>query len=225
LAASEDLAAGLRYFILGVGLREELSKLLLFAPLLPWLVRRRDELAALVTAGCVGVGFGMEENVGYIGGTLGQATAGRLLTALPAHMTLTGLTGLAAYRACRWPREWGPQFLAIFGVIVLAHGLYDSLISLPDLGEYSVGAFIIFVLLVYQFFRELRPLQARRHEAVSLTANFLACVTLVASATFIYLSAAVGWRAASDTLMQAIVAQGIMIYLFLREMPEGLIQR
>jgi RsiW-degrading membrane proteinase PrsW (M82 family) len=225
IAQSDDLAGGLRYYILGVGLREEFCKLLLFLPLLPVLVWRRDELAALVSAGCVGVGFGMEENIGYIGGSLGTATLARLLTPLPLHMALTGLTGLAAYRACRWPREWGAQFLATFGLMVLAHGFYDSLLVVPALVEYNVGAFIIFVLLVYQFFRQLRPLQARRHDTISLTANFLICVTLVASATFVYLSAAVGWQLAAEFLMQGIAAQGLMVYLFLREMPEGLIDR
>ena len=31
---------------------------------------------------------------------------------------------------------------------------------------------------------------------------------------------AVGWRQAGDVLIQGIVAQGLMVYLFLREMPE-----
>ncbi len=221
---SDDLVGGLRFFILGVGLREEFSKLICLAPLLPWLVWQRDELAALVCAGCVGVGFGMEENVSYISGTLATATLGRLLTAMPAHMVLTGLLGLTAWRACRWPRDWGPQFVAMFGLIVFAHGLYDSFIVIPALAQYNAGASVIFVLLVFQFFRELRPLLPRRGEAVSLTANFLACVCLVAAANFVYLCAAVGWRLAAEVLAAGIVAQGLMVYLFLREMPERLVE-
>jgi RsiW-degrading membrane proteinase PrsW (M82 family) len=223
LAEGDSLVEGLRYCILGIGLREELAKLVCLLPLLPWLVWRRDELAALVSAGCVGIGFGMEENVGYISGTLGTATLGRLLTAVPAHMTLTGLIGLAAYRAGRWPREWGPQFLATFAAIVLAHGMYDAFLMVPALQEYNLGSFIIFLLLVFQFFRELRPHLTRRGEPVSLTANFLACVSLVAAANFVYLCAAVGFQHAGQILAQGIVAQGIMVYLFLHEMPERLV--
>lgn len=223
LVEGDSLAAGLRYNILGIGLREEVAKLMCFALLLPWLVWRGDELAALVSAGCVGIGFGMEENVGYISGTMATATLGRLLTATPAHMALTGLLGLAAYRACRWPRAWGPQFVATFGTIVIAHGMYDAFLQVPALKDYTIAAGTIFVLLVYQFFRELRPLQRRRSEPVSLTANFLACASLVAAATFIYLCAAIGWRPAGNVMAQGVLAQGVMIYLFLREMPESLV--
>jgi RsiW-degrading membrane proteinase PrsW (M82 family) len=223
LEHSSELQPGLRDNVLGVGLREELSKLVCFLPLLPPLVRRRDELAALVVAGCVGIGFGMMENINYIAGSVGSGTLGRLLTALPAHMTLTGLLGLAAYRACVWPRECGPQFVAMFVVIVMAHGVYDALLSITVLQEYAFFSMLIFVGLVYQFFRELRPKQKLRVEPISLTANFLFCVSTVAAATFVYLSAAAGWKMAGDVLVAGIVGQGVMVYMFLREMPETMV--
>lgn len=222
LVRSEDPVAGIRFYTLGVGLREELSKFLCFLPLLPWLVRRRDELGALLIAGAVGLGFAMEENVGYIWSSMGSGTLGRLMMPAPAHMSLTGLVGLAAYRACVWPRECGVHFIAVFGVIILAHGLYDALL-MPAFADLSLGSSVIFLLLIYQFFRELRPLQALRVEPISLTANFLFCISTVAAATFVYLCAAVGWQMASDVLVQGIVAQGVMVYLFLREMPERLV--
>ncbi len=224
LVRSELLASGLRFFTLGVGLREEASKFVCFLPLLPWCVRRRDELAALVLAGCVGLGFAMEENVNYIAGSVGTSTLGRLLTSAPFHMAITGLVGLAAYRACLWPKDWAPMLVATFGVAVLAHGLYDALIVLPALQEYSFGAFVIFIGLIYQFFRELRPKQELRVEPISLTANFLFCVAFVAAATFVYLSAAAGVRVAGQALGASIAAQGIMVYLFLREMPETMVE-
>jgi RsiW-degrading membrane proteinase PrsW (M82 family) len=220
LEESQELAGGLRYFILGVGLREELSKLLCLSPLMPWLVWRRDELAALVCGGCVGIGFGMEENIGYISSSDAASTLGRLLTALPLHMALTGLMGLALYRACRWPRTWGPQFVGIFTALVIAHGLYDVFIAVPALEQYSLVSGIIFVLVEFEFFRELRPLIQRRGQPISLTGNFLACVSLVAAANIVYLCAAVGWRHAGEVLAAGLTAQGVMVYLFLREMPE-----
>jgi RsiW-degrading membrane proteinase PrsW (M82 family) len=213
----------LKYNILGIGLREETAKLLCFAPLLPWLVWRRDELSALISAGCVGIGFGMEENVGYIGSSLASGTLGRLLTATPFHMALTGLVGVAAYRGCRRPRQWAAPFAATFVAAVLAHGLYDAFLQLPTLKDYNMAAGVIFLLCVFQFFSELRPQLKRRNDCISLTANFLACVSLVAAANFIYLCAAIGWQPAATALAQGVAAQGIMVYLFLREMPERLV--
>jgi hypothetical protein len=39
----------------------------------------------------------------------------------------------------------------------------------------------------------------------------------------VYLCAAVGWKVAGDTLAAAIAGQSIMVYLFLREMPERMV--
>lgn len=228
LAPSDQPAAGLRFLILGVGLREETAKLLCLAPLLPWLVRRRDELAALMVAGCVGIGFAMEENVNYILASAGAGTLTRLLMPAPLHMAMTGLIGLAAYRACRWPRQWGPPFVLTFGLVVFSHGLYNALFSIPFFdGQYgqeqSFAAFLVFLALIYQFFRELRELRSGQSAVVSLPAVFLFCVSFVAAATFVYLSAAAGFRVAGDMLQVSILAQSIMVYLFLREMPESMV--
>ena len=62
------------------------------------------------------------------------------------------------------------------------------------------------MLLVYQFFRELRPKQALRVEPVSLTANFLFCVSTVAAATFVYLCG--GGRAASRRATSLVGGRG-----------------
>lgn len=223
LVEAEDPAAGIRFFTLGVALREETSKLVCFLPLLPWLVYRRDDLAALLVAGAVGLGFATEENVTYIWGSVGSSTLTRLMMPAPFHMALTGLAGLAAYRACVWPKECGPQFVAIFGVIVLAHGLYDAVL-MRVFADFSIAAYGIFLLAIYQFFRELRSLQSTMPKApISLTANFLFCVTTVAAATFVYLCAAIGWKPAADVMVSGIVAEGVMVYLFLREMPETMV--
>ena len=223
LEESASLIPGLRYYVFGVGLREELSKLLCLMPLMPLLVRLRSELAALLISACVGIGFAVEENAGYFTGSGRFDAMGRYLTANPAHMTFTGLAGLAVYRAIRNPRDWGPQALATFGLIVFAHGLYDAFIGVPALAEYSLVTTIIFAGVVYQFFRELRDARERRPDTISLTANFLCGVSLVTAAAFVYLSATVGCSTAFDFLAQGVLGLAVMVYLFLREMPESLI--
>ena len=223
LEPSVSLVAGLRYFVLGVGLREELSKLLCLLPLMPLLLRLRSELAALLVSGCVGIGFALAENAGYFAGSGGSDAMGRYLTANPAHMTLTALVGLAVYRGLRSPRDWGANALAVFLLAVFAHGLYDAFIVLPALAEYSLLGTIAFVLVVYQFFRELRDARAKRPDMVSLTANFLCGVSLVTAATFVYLSATVGCGYAFNVLAQGVLGLAVMVYLFLREMPETMV--
>ena len=163
-----------------------------FLPLLPWCVRRRDELAALVLAGCVGIGLrhGGEHQL-HRGHASASATLARLLMPAPLHMAMTGLVGLAAYRACVWPQEWGPQFVAMFGVVVLAHGLYDAFIAPAGAARTtrSVGMLIFVVARSTSSSASCGRKQELRVEPMSLTANFLFCVSTVAAATFVYLCA------------------------------------
>jgi uncharacterized membrane protein YhiD involved in acid resistance len=48
-------------------------------------------------------------------------------------------------------------------------------------------------------------------------------VSLVTAAAFVYLSATVGCSTAFDFLAQGVLGLAVLVYLFLREMPESLI--
>lgn len=222
LVESADLRGGLKFFILGVGLREELSKLLLFMPLVPWIIRRGSEREALLVAACVGLGFAMEENINYFSDSAGS-TSGRFLTANFFHMSATGLCGLAVCRAIWNPRQRLGEAIAIVLLVVFVHGMYDALISLPDLEYYAMGSMILFILLAYQFFHELRAWWEPPGETISLTATFLASIAIVVAATLVYMSSLVGLRLATQSVIAPAVALGIMVYMFLREMPESII--
>ncbi len=224
LQESQELVPGLRYNILGIGLREEVAKLICLLPLMIVIVPRRDESAALLLSACVGLGFAIEENIGYFTHSLGMSSLGRFLTANPLHIAMTGLVGLAVYRAIRDVRSWGPQALAVFGLIVIAHGLYDAAITLPDLAKHGLLGTIVFALVVFAFFHELRTLRTKGSETISLTATFLAGVSLLAAATFVYVSSVAGVAAAANTLMTDVLGLAVMVYLFLREMPESMVR-
>ncbi len=224
LVASNQLGDGLRFFILGVGLREELCKLLLFMPLLPWLLRRRDELTVLLSAACVGLGFAVEENIGYFAGSLGTATIGRFLTANFLHMSLTGVAGLWLYRGFRWPRDCGPQAVAVFGVVVFAHGLYDAFGVVEYLDEYAIVGWIIFLLLAYQFFHELREMWQPGNDVVSLTGTFVFGLSALMGATFAYVAYGHGFSFAVNAFAAPSLQMALFAYVYLREMPESLVR-
>ncbi|MBN1855128.1 MAG: PrsW family intramembrane metalloprotease [Pirellulales bacterium] len=224
LEEGTTLASGLRFYILGVGLREELCKLLFVIPLAPWLVRRRDDLEMLITSACVGLGFAAFENIQYFGASFSTSSIPRYLTANFFHMAATGIGGLWLCRAIRLPRECGSHFLAIFGIIVFAHGLYDSFFAVPALVQYSLGSMIIYILLCYQFFHELRHHRKSAPETISLTANFLAGVSLLTSISLVYVTAILGLRLALITCLGPALSTGLMVYMFLREMPESMVQ-
>ncbi len=222
LTESQDLIGGLRFFILGVGLREELSKLLLFLPLVPSIVRRGSEREALLVAACVGLGFAMEENVGYFAGSPGSSM-GRFLQANFFHMSLTGLAGLALCRGVWHPRERAAEAAAIVLLAVIAHGLYNALMVLPFFGEYAILSSILYILLAYQFFRELRHWWQPRGETISLTATLVAASALVAAVTFVFVAAVTNFGDAIDGVLQPGIGAALLVYVFLREVPESLV--
>jgi RsiW-degrading membrane proteinase PrsW (M82 family) len=216
----ESFTLALRYYVVGVGLREEVIKLVFFLPLVPLVLARRNELERLVVASCVGLGFAAEENINYFGGVPIE-TVGRYLTANFWHLASTGLAGLWLCRAIRWPKECLPQFFAYFGLIIVGHGAYDAFLGA---GDYAMVSSIIFVALAYAYFHEIRELRPRRREIVSLTANFAVGVSLLAAITFVYVTAYVGLQLAGRVFIPVTVSTSLMAYVFLREVPESLVQ-
>ena len=218
-----ETIAGLRFFILGVALREELCKLLLFLPLVPWIIRGGSQREALLVAGCVGLGFAIEENIGYFAGDP-SSTLSRFLTANFLHISLTGLIGLALCRAIWWPREWLSDSIGTILLAIVLHGVYDALIALPALVEYNIGSSIIHILLAYRFFHELRAWWVPRGETISLSATVVAAVSLITAASYVYFAAATDLRTATDAVIMPAISSGILVYMFLREVPESLIR-
>ncbi len=223
LVEQSDLAGGVKYYVVGVGLREELSKALMTLPLIPFLARRGRTLETLTVCACVGLGFAIVENQAYYAMTFGSSAIGRFITASFFHMASTGVIGLAIMRAVRDVANRGPEAAAWFVIIVLAHGFYDAFIAVPALVEYSIVGQIILVLLAYQFFRELRDSRLNRAETVSLTATFLFSVSIVTAATLIYVSDSLTFSAAIMMLAPNILGAAVMVYVFLREMPNSLV--
>ena len=174
------------YWIAGVGLREEVGKLLLFALFVPFLLKKRSAAHALITAACVGLGFAIEENISYYHRTLELAAMGlgslgtefaRYITATCIHMFLSGILGYAFYWFCISPKRYWEQFLVGFLFAVIMHGLYDFVLS-PSFGDFAqkmggvmfdqqFGTWLAIILIAvcsFRFFHlvDISRLQGRR---------------------------------------------------------------
>ncbi|WP_395748394.1 PrsW family glutamic-type intramembrane protease [Prosthecobacter sp.] len=113
------------YYVGGVGLREEGCKLALFCLFLPWLLWRRTPGLALLTGAFVGLGFAMEENIGYYQDHLGAVAWTRFVSANFLHISLTGICAHSLYRMLLTRFARAEEFLATFALAVVAHGMYD----------------------------------------------------------------------------------------------------
>lgn len=223
LTASTELKQGLMYFLASVGLREELCKLLCFAPLAPWLVRRNKPIEWLIVAGCVGLGFAMEENVNYYFGSLGAAAGLRFVTANFFHITATALTGLALCHLILEPTKRAEDFLIVFFGVVVAHGLYDALGAVEILDEFSFMSIVIYLALVYQFFAEYARLRRGYRGRFDLTAIFALGLAFTIAAAFNYQVYIVGILPALGLTLPNLVQMGIILYWIVYRLDDDVI--
>ncbi|MDZ4405766.1 PrsW family glutamic-type intramembrane protease [Prosthecobacter sp.] len=145
MTANAPFPHDLIYYLVGVGLREEGCKLLLFALFLPWLLWRRQPGLALLTGAFVGLGFSLEENIGYYqdyGGTIAWT---RFLSANFLHISLTGICAHSLYHMLRTRFARAGEFITTFLLAVAAHGGYDFLAtgSLDDNGWLSIVVLVV----------------------------------------------------------------------------------
>ncbi len=148
---------------------EESAKLLFL-----WLLLRKnpyfDEyFDGIVYAVCIGLGFAAFENVMYLfnaedGWPLLAIMRG--LLAVPAHFFFAVLMGYY-YSVARFGHNPKRNYLMMWAVPVLCHGIYDAVAMTSDVSETAEGLLAIALLL---FCNELRKL-CQRHIKELLTAD------------------------------------------------------
>jgi protease PrsW len=222
LRHSDNYVDNILFFMLSVGPREELAKLALFTPFLLILLIRNKRLEVLVTAGCVGLGFAVWENLIYFK-QFGSAVAfPRFLTANFFHLALTGISGLALYDFIRSPIRGFLPFIGTFVLMVAAHGAYDALASLEHLRLMTLGAMIIYMLVALWFFRKLRVLRNPATDQLSLGATFVTGISMLAATILVLASSEIGFIF-TMTIFAAVGFGMIMVaYMFYWQLGEGM---
>lgn len=222
LSPEGDILRSAAYFVGAVGVREETGKLLLFLPFLPWLARRGGEREALVVASFVGLGFAVEENSSYFLDAGGTTVAGRFLTANFLHVALTGLNGLALYRAvAREPGGWA-EFLTVFGGTIIAHGVYDTLLMLPDAALGGYLALAVFVLTCRAYFVRAHAVREPLRATISLTGSFVLGVATLAAAMIAFQVARLGPADGLSVVLPELIGTIVLLVMFFREFDEQL---
>jgi len=210
------------YNIGGVGLREEFCKLLMFLPLLPFLIRRGNELEALIVACFVGLGFAVEENAGYFMHSAATDVAGRFLSANFFHIALTGVNGLALFRAFLRGRGGWNDFLFVFPVTVLAHGIYDALLGLPDSDFSGYLAMTVYIAFSMFFFNRASQLRRNARMTIGLTGAFVFAISVVVGTVMIYQMMNLGAHAGMLVVVSEILGSAALVFMFFREFDEQL---
>jgi RsiW-degrading membrane proteinase PrsW (M82 family) len=208
--------ADLIYYVLGVGLPEEMSKALFTLPLLAVIQRFGTRRDALACGALVGLGFAVEENLGYF--QLGLSTAlARFLTANFLHLSTTGIVAVALDDAMRGQPEQPERhdgWSQTLPLVVITHGVYDFFLSTPSLHDASFVSMLTFVLLARRFVNVLRELPGREGPLVPV---FLVGLAVVTGGTFVYASSHVGAQHAAAAIALGALGLIIIAFVFARE--------
>lgn len=204
LGLSEDapFPHNLWYYFGGIGLREELCKLALFTPFLPWLLRKRKAGLALVTGAFVGLGFALEENLEYYDPEGGSVVWARFITANFLHAAMTGIAAHGLYLAVRSGFHRVSDFAGAFLLVVGAHGLYDlALMEDRDWLGISFLHIVILAFLANHFFTLLAQETGSRRGRVAPAAIYLLGSAVLVAALMIAAAHAGGRPAIADVAM------------------------
>ena len=218
-SSTASIGYNLAYCILGIGLREELCKLLLFLPLLPFLSRLRENYKILIYCSLVGLGFAVEENMLYLTSSGSIQLMGRFLTANFIHMLLTGYICYHLVLAVKNKgRAWDGFTTALVKMIVI-HGVYDFFLIDPTMasGGYSFFSMMIFVYMSMQYLSLMMTSSPPRHRYVSLTRVFTIVLCVTVGAVLFTLGVEVGLKVAIKVIFAGMLTNGIFAYMFFRE--------
>ena len=215
LIETGDLGRDALFFVFGVGLREEASKLLLFLPLLPILRRWGTKLDVLLCGAMVGLGFAAEENLGYLAGENLQTALGRFLTANFLHMAMTGLLASALDDFVRDSEKHASDFLRTSLLVVGLHGGYDLLASREEPAA-SYLAMGVFVVLSKLFLDAADVARKKYDRGLSPSHAFVGALAVVTGTSFAHAIDIVGLRQAPLVMAQGLLGEAIIIIVFVR---------
>lgn len=215
LVETGDPTRDIIFFVFGVGLREEASKLLLFLPLLPILRRWGDKLDVLVCGAMVGLGFAAEENLNYLASENLHTGLGRFLTANFFHMALTGTLASAVDDFVSDREKHAAAFMRTSLFIVGIHGAYDFLISHEEFGG-TYFAMTCFVFLTRLFLHAVDAARRRADRGITPLHAFVFAVAVVTGVSLAYAVMAVGPAAAILVMGSGLLGEAIIVYVFVR---------
>lgn len=221
LGMSEDapFPHNIWYYFGGIGLREELCKLALFTPFLPWLLHRHQPGLALVTGAFVGLGFALEENLEYYDPAGGSVVWARFITANFMHASMTGIAAHGLYLAVRSGFHRAADFASAFLMVVAAHGLYD-LVLMED-REWLGISFLHIVILAFlanHFFNQLAQDIGVKRGTVSPAAIYILGSALLVAVLMISTAVQGGGRSAIAEIAVGCLSVVPVAFLFRRHL-------
>ena len=175
----------------------------------------------IIIAGCVGLGFAVEENLSYFRRGDPSSAFGRFLTANFFHFAATGIIGLALCDTMRDFRGKWWKFPATFVVVAAVHGFYDAFISVSSYLFLALGL-SCFILLSLVFFREVARERGAATDQIFPAATLILGLAALIATILVCASCEYGFSFALDALWSGALSLTIFIYMFYVLFRDGL---
>ncbi|MGH7281471.1 MAG: PrsW family glutamic-type intramembrane protease, partial [Polyangiaceae bacterium] len=201
------------FYTFGVGFREEISKLIMFAPLLPILRKHGKKSDVLVAGAFVGLGFAAVENILYLQSGDLTTAIGRFLTANFLHMAMTAILANALHEMMVKGDSYAPELSRTALMVMGMHGLYDFFIAHPKIGGGYLSMLVFFVL-VNRFIVAIDMARGRSEPNEKLLDTFVLGIAVVLSAGFVWASILVGPTRAAMVSGEGILGSAILMVVF-----------
>jgi len=213
LVETGEPARDVLFFVFGVGLREEVCKLAMFAVLLPVVRKWGDKLDVLICGAMVGLGFAAEENLGYLAGGDLHTGLGRFLTANFFHIAMTGVLATALDDFVSDPEGKVTELSSTALMVIGLHGAYDFLLAHREYGG-SFMAMAVFVFLTRLFLAAAERARRRVDRGLSPLHAFVLAAAVVTGVSAAYATVVVGPRDAALALADGMLGEAIIFAMF-----------
>ena len=207
------------YCICGIGLREELIKIIFFTPFLIILKKRQSAMEALACAACVGLGFACSENILYFGSGFESAVFPRFLTANFLHTSLTAIVGLSMYYLILNPIKNWENFFKNFIIVVLAHGIYDALVGIVPIIANSMGilSIVIFAIIANSYLNLAKQMRTRKPSALSPLGIFIIGSSLLIGMSWNLACYLYPLKEVVSSIGQSTLSLGALAFIFINQ--------
>lgn len=141
------------YCVFGIGLIEELVKIVPLLLFLQFTKLIRGPMDYLIYASLSALGFAFVENLMYFDSGHISIMHSRVLVACLGHMAMTATVamGLILARYRYGGRYTIPLFLAFYMIAALTHGIYDFWLLNPSARAFAFLAYVVFVYETFQY--------------------------------------------------------------------------
>ncbi|MCM8536847.1 MAG: PrsW family intramembrane metalloprotease [Lentisphaeraceae bacterium] len=225
-AREHTVIYNLAYCILGIGLREEVCKMLLFLPLLYWLRNEKSYCRILIFSSLVGLGFAIEENFGYLSRAEGDpgALMARFMTANFLHMLMTGYICYYLTLAIQFKGRHWDHFTSAFIKVVLVHGVYDFLLIDGSMVEEGMDFFamMLYIWIAMHYLKLMLDTSPPTHRYVSLTRVFTIVLSVTFGLSLLVVSLDIGVALALKASLMAVIGNVMFAYMFYYQMNDNI---